>query len=544
MEGMHGSRGRALLALVAVVAVVASTFVAVGAGAATAPATAATDCSVTSRSSKLVVATDRGAVRGARADGVRSWKGIPYAAAPIGKRRWRAPAPHACWTNVRAAKEFGSPCPQVDSTSGAVVGKEDCLTLNVWRPDAGTKRRPVMVFIHGGGHSGGSTSQVNSGVTLYDGTTMAKKGDAVVVTVEYRLGALGWLAADALKKGKTPPGNYGLLDEIAALKWVKANIARFGGDPARVLVFGESAGAVDTCLLLTSPKAKGLFNRAGIESGACVAADPTDALRSATTFVEASGCQSAKKVAKCLRALPTETVLRTAPPTDTGPASLGKPKYGPYVDGRILPAPPLERIASGKASHLPVIVGSNEDETAIFVRDVQTADEYATNLANSVGQAATQRILEVYPVTDYESPLAAMIAVTTDATFTCSARNTVRALVEGQTQPVFRYYYTHTAETGPLRFLGAFHGAELFYVFGQLGTNNATPSAAEQELSDTMIGYWSRFAATGDPNGGGAPEWPAAKKGADPFLQLDTPPAAGDGVRTAQCDLWSTLRGS
>jgi para-nitrobenzyl esterase len=540
---MHGSRGRALLVpIVAAVAVVLSSLTVVGGGAA--PAGAASECSVPTRKNKLVVATDRGAVKGVRADGVRSWKGIPYAAPPVGKRRWAAPAPHACWSNVRAAGTYGSPCPQADSTTGAITGKEDCLTLNVWRRDSDSKKRPVMVFIHGGAHSGGSTSQVISGVTLYDGANLAKTGNAVVVTFEYRLGALGWLAADALEQGTTPPGNYGLLDEIAALKWVKANIARFGGDPGRVLVFGESAGAVDTCLLLTIPKAKGLFNRAAIESGACIAADATDALRSATTFVETSGCRTAKNVAKCLRALPMETVLGNAPPATASLTSLGKPLYGPYVDGKLVPAPPLDRIAAGKARHMPVIVGSNEDETATYVRDVQSADEYATNIANAVGANVTQQILEVYPLSDYESPLAAMIAVTSDATFTCSTRDIVRALVEGQSDPVYRYYYTHSNETGPLRFLGAFHGAELFYVFGQLDTTNATPSAAERQLSTTMIGYWSRFAATGDPNGGGAPQWPAAKKGADPYLELDTQPVAGDGVRTAQCDLWSKLRGS
>ena len=501
-------------------------------------------CTPTGRSVGLVVVTDRGAVRGTSAAGVRSWRGIPYAAPPVGKRRWQAPVPHACWEGVRKAVAFGAPCPQVDSFAGTVLGKEDCLTLNVWRPDASATSRPVMVFIHGGAHSGGSTSQLTSGVTLYDGANLAKKGNAVVVTIEYRLGALGWLAAAALKQGNTPPGNYGLLDEIAALRWVKSNIAKFGGDPKRVLAFGESAGAVDTCLLLTSPKAKGLFTRAGIESGACVTGDTTDALRSATSFVEASGCQSVKNVANCLRALPVDTVLRTAPPTSVDVSSLGNPKYGPYVDGKVLPAPPLERIADGKARQMPVIVGSNEDETAIFARGVQTADEYATNLANSAGQVVAQRILEVYPVADYASPLAATIAVTSDATFTCSARNTVRALVEGQSEPVYRYYYTHTVETGPLRFLGAFHGAELFFVFGHIDTTNATPSTAERQLSDAMIGYWSRFAAEGNPNGGGAPEWPTAKKGSDPYLQLDTTPKAGDGVRTAQCDLWRSLRGS
>ena len=494
--------------------------------------------------SKVVVDTDRGAVKGAAGDGVRAWKGIPYAAPPVGERRWQPPAPHACWSGVLATKEFGAPCPQADPIAGTIIGEEDCLTLNVWRPDTASAPLPVMVFIHGGAHSGGSTSQVTSGVRLYDGASLAKKGDAVVVTVEYRLGALGWLAADVLQQGKTPPGNYGLLDEIAALRWVKSNIARFGGDPERVLLFGESAGAVDTCLLLTSPKATGLFTRAGIESGACVAGDTTNAQRVATNFIEGSGCQSAKDIATCLRALPFEKVLRTEPPTSINVALLGSPTYGPYVDGNVLPAAPLERISGGRARQVPVIVGSNEDETAIFVRGVQTADDYTTSLANFVGQSLARRILEVYPVTDYASPLAAMIAVTSDATFTCSARNTVRALQEGQSKPVYRYYYTHTVETGPLRLLGAFHGAELFFVFGHIDTNNATPSAAERELSDTMTGYWSRFAATGNPNGGRAPEWPAAKQGTDPYLQLDTTPNAGDGVRTAQCDLWNSLRRS
>jgi para-nitrobenzyl esterase len=399
-----------------------------------------------------------------------------------------------------------------------------------------------MVFLHGGGHVQGSTSQVTAGVTLYDGATLAGKGKAVVVTLEYRLGQLGWLAADALREGGRPPGNYGLLDEIAALEWVKANIARFGGDPDRVLLFGESAGAVDTCLLVSSPRARGLFSRALIESGGCVAADPTDARRSATDFVQSTGCASSSTVAACLRALPVTTVLGAAPGA-VALTSLGRPKYGPYVDGRILPSAPLDRIRAGEANQVPVVVGSNEDETALFVGDVPTAAAYGSALTHAVGRHVAQQILAEYPVTEFPSPRAALVAATTDAMFTCPTGDAERAFVAGQRKPVYRYFYTHAPETGPLRFVGAFHGAELFSVFGHLDTNEATPTASEQQLSDTVIGYWSRFAATGDPNGGGAPQWPASTRGSDRYLQVDTALKAGAGVRTAQCRFWAHLRG-
>jgi para-nitrobenzyl esterase len=490
--------------------------------------------------SNLVVMTDRGAVRGTLVRGVRSWKGIPYAAPPVGELRWRAPSQHECWDEVRNAQAFGAPCPQLDGD--VVVGTEDCLTLNVWGPIGRSRPRAVMVFIHGGGHAQGSTSQVTSGVPLYDGAALAAEGDVVVVTLEYRLGALGWLADAALGTSAKAAGNYGLLDQMAALRWVQRNIRNFGGDPTRVLVYGESAGAVDTCLLIASPLASGLYSRALMESGACVAADETTAKRAAADFQEAAGCGGVPKVAECLRALPVDTVVRTLPGT-VDLTSLGRPRYGPYVDGRVLPGVPLDVIRTGKGNHVPVIVGSNEDETALFVRDVPNADAYATALANSVGPAVTQQILAQYPVSAYDSPLAAMIAATTDPRFTCTARTTVRALLEGQKEPVHRYYFTHTMAGGPLRLLGAFHGAELFFGFGHVDTPAYTPTAEEERLSDAMIGYWSRFAATGNPNAGDAPEWPPAEPGADPYLDLGTQTHAADGVRTAQCDFWDGLTG-
>ena len=525
--------------IVFVVAALAAPIVAIpGAGIAGAASTA--KCSSNTKTSKLVVKTDRGAVRGATANGTRSWKGVPFAAPPVGKLRWRPPAEHKCWKNVVDAKEFGAPCPQLEDDKA--IGNEDCLTLNVWRPDAGTKPRAVMVFVHGGGHVQGSTSQVTNGVTLYDGTTLATKGNVVVVTVEYRLGALGWLADDALGTSKKPSGNYGLLDQMAALRWVRTNISKFGGDPKRVLVFGESAGAVDTCLLIASPLATDLYSRALMESGACVAADATTAKRAAVNFQNAAGCSNGPKIAKCLRALPVDAVLHTLS-SGVNLTTIGRPLYGPYVDGRVLTGVPLDLIRGGRGNHVPTIVGSNEDESALLVGDVQTADGYATALADSVGPALTQRILAAYPVDQYESPRAALIAATTDPRFTCTARNTVRALLEGQSEAVYRYYFTHTMASGPLALLGAFHGAELFFVFGNMKTPTYTPTADEVALSDAMIGYWSRFAATGNPNGGGAPEWPPAQAGADPYLKLDTTITAADGVRTAQCDFWASLTG-
>jgi len=400
----------------------------------------------------------------------------------------------------------------------------------------------VMVFVHGGGHVQGSTSQVTSGVTLYDGAHLAATGNVVVVTVQYRLGALGWLADNALGTAKQPAGNYGLLDQMAALRWVQTNIAEFGGDPKRVLVFGESAGAVDTCLLVASPLAHGLFSRALIESGACVASDSTTAQQAAAKFQDAAGCANASDVAACLRALPVDTVLHTVPST-VNLATIGRPLYGPYVDGRVLPGVPLELLADGKGNHVPVVVGSNKDESALFLRGTTTADAYTTQITDMAGPALAQRIFAEYPIDQYGTPRAALIAATTDPRFTCTARKTVRALVQGQTDPVYRYYYTHVFAGGPLAALGAFHGAELFFVFGNLATPTHQPTAEETALSDTMIGYWSRFAATGNPNGGGAPQWPRAAAGTDPYQALDVTITSADGVRTAQCDFWDSLTG-
>ena len=275
-----------------------------------------------------------------------------------------------------------------------------------------------------------------------------------------------------------------------------------------------------------------------MESGACGASDTATAQRTASDFAQAAGC-TGSDVATCLRALPASTVVQTLPGV-VDLSSLGRPRYGPYVDGRVLPDDPITRIESGKANRVPMIVGSNADETAIFVRNVQTPEEYRAAVT-AMAPAAAAQILAQYPVESYASGRAAMIAVTTDALFTCNARRTVRAALAGQGQPVYRYFFTHTMAGGALRTLGAFHGLDLFFVFDHLDTTGYTPTADEQALAIAMMHAWAKFAATGDPNGTGAPAWPRAKAGADPFVQLDTPTASGDGVRTQQCDFWDSL---
>ena len=290
----------------AVVALVVTASVAAVGPAAAARATPRANsarCTSATKPSGATVVTDRGAVRGTAAAGVTDWLDIPFAAPPVGPLRWAAPELPACWRGVRSTQAFGPPCPQLDN--GTVIGSEDCLSLNVWKPAnaKATAPRAVMVFVHGGGNQQGSASNVVSGVTLYDGANLARTGDVVVVTVQYRVGALGYLASPSLASGTQPAGNYGLLDQVAALQWVQGNIGAFGGDPKRVLLFGESAGAVDTCMLVASPLARGLFSRALMESGACGASDTATSERVASDFAQAAGCTGAD-VAACLRALP------------------------------------------------------------------------------------------------------------------------------------------------------------------------------------------------------------------------------------------------
>jgi para-nitrobenzyl esterase len=398
-----------------------------------------------------------------------------------------APAP--TWSAPRAAVAFGPACPQYGD-DGAVFGSEDCLTLNVWTPrDAPVdgRARPVLFFIHGGGHELGSSDVLAGDSPVYDGRVLAAEHDTVVVTINYRLGPLGFLAHPALtlEGGAAASGNYGSLDQLAALRWVRDNIAAFGGDPGRVTVFGQSAGSVSACRLVASPLAAGLLRRAVLMSGACVAAP--------RALIAARG--------------------HNAVPVIVGTTSA--------ENGR----------------NAPRIATAEDDEAA--VRD------YVRRRALPAGVA--DRVLQQYPASDYPAPRDAYVALTSDVKFVCQARMDARAFAAAQAAPVYHYWFDHVPDNGgaQARAFGAFHGIELPYLFGVLdiglGAWRYRPGPGDRAVAAAMQGYWARFAAAGSPSAGEAVNWPPFTRDTEAYLALGAPVATGTALRAAQCDFWDSL---
>ena len=482
-----------------------------------------------------VVATTEGAFTGTTEGTTRVFRGIPFAAPPTGALRFRPPAAPPRFDGLRDATRFGDPCPQFDTDTGAYFGDEDCLTLNVWTPAESGPARPVLFFVHGGGNSSGSATK-----PLYDGQYLAGKNGAVVVTIHYRLNVLGWLAHPGLDResARGTSGNWGTRDQIAALAWVRRNIGAFGGDPNRVLLFGESAGAVNTCTLLAAPLAKGFFHRALMESGGCNQKPLSDAEETGLEVVQKAGCSAAADIPACLRGLSTEAIVSALPGVVS---TLQASTYGPAVDGFVLPVSPFDALTAGTHNHVPFVVGANADETALGAPAVPTEAAYAALVAEAYGLYAP-RVLRQYPASAYPSPQKAFIAVTTDSRFVCNARRIARAAAAGQSEPVYRYFFTKSLDTFPYSLGGAFHGLELSFVFGTLADTSGRPmSPAEKALSDAMQGYWSRFGASGIPDGPGAVAWPRYDPGLDTTLVLGDTIAPVNGIRTANCDFWESL---
>lgn len=477
--------------------------------------------------------TTSGPVRGVRGGGAVAFRGIPYAAPPVGPLRFRPPVAADGWAGVRDASSFGPICPQLDAQQ-RFVGAEACLALNVFAPPSPASPRPVLVFVHGGANYEGASS-----LDVYDGRPLASAFGAVVVTLNYRLGALGFLAHPALgaESARHVSGNYGLLDQIAALSWVKRNAASFGGDPSRVLLFGESAGGYDTCALLVSPLARGLFSRALIESGACASVPLADVEGFGQTIVQAAGCGGAGDIAACLRSRSAADVVSAVPGRAPVYASTGQ-LYGYSVDGWVVPEDPLEALRSGRHHRAPFAIGTNAHETARFTPAVLTPFDYQAQLFAQYGVALGTAVLARYPVFSYASPFRALVAVTSDARFICPARRVARAVAAGQAEPVFRYSFEHALDSTSLAAYGAYHGLELPFVFQTLDAfPGFSPSARERDLARAMGAAWVRFAESGDPAGGGL-AWPRYDAATDPYVRFDTPIGAGQGLRAPQCDFW------
>lgn len=483
-----------------------------------------------------------GAVSGQKVGTTWAYRGIPYAAPPTGERRWKAPEPASCLEGVLAATDFGPACKQLDA-NGDPTGSEDCLTINVWSPADATAESPVPVlfFIHGGGNTQGSSSNAVGNVELYDGQPLSELGHVAVVTINYRLGPFGWLSHPSFAPEGAPDhtGNYGALDQVFALGWVKENIAAFGGDPSRVMVFGESAGGQNTALMLTTPLAKGLFSSALIESGGFSAQTAAEALAAADDWAQKAGCDADPDPAGCMRKMTEDEVVALVPaPADVA----GKQgPFQPHVDGYLLEDLPFAVLAAGKHNHVPFVMGANENETGQTVPDMTEA-EYTAAVTVLFGALAPQ-VLAEYAVADFATPRDAYVALTSDVKFICSVRRSLRAAAAAQDEPVFRYHFTHVLDNGgPMaKKSGAFHGLELFFVFGHLDVAGYVASAEEKALSAAIGGYWSRFGGAGDPNGGGAVTWPVYDPVKDSYLRLDNMITAEEGVRTDKCDFWDGL---
>lgn len=451
-----------------------------------------------------VVGAPAGDMRGAVADGVHVFRGIPYARPPVGDLRWRPPSPAPSWPGVREATEFGAACPQPASPfADHAAVSEDCLFLNVWAPDQ-ARKAPVLVWIHGGSLVSGASSEA-----IYDGAGFARRG-VVLVSINYRLGALGWLAHPALS-AESPDnisGNYGLMDQIEALRWVRRNISAFGGDPDNVTIAGESAGALSVLYLMAAPEARGLFHRAIAQSAYMITqpalrdgswADWPDA---ETLGVSLAGALGAADPA-ALRAMSAEAIIEGTARTAWFP--LGN------VDGRLLPRQLVETFNRGEQAPVPVLAGYNEGEIRslrfLLPPEPATAAIYADEIRARYGDLA-DAFLARYPA---ETMSASMLATTRDAMYGwTSERLAARQTALGA--PAFLYYFDHgypAADEGGFR---AFHASEIPFVFG---TTDATPSwwppvprtAPERRLSDAMTSYWTTFARNGAPRAAGEAAW-------------------------------------
>ena len=490
----------------------------------------------------VTAATDAGVLRGLEGAGVRAFLGVPYAAPPTGDLRWRSPGPVEAWSGVRDATRIGSDCTQalgreaiLGGGGGLVVGSEDCLFVNVYGPAGEAARpKPVMVYLHGGAFTIGAGAN-------YDPGRLAVEQDRVVVTVNFRLGALGWLALPAFAaEGEGVGGNWGLMDQQAALRWVQANIAAFGGDPADVTLFAESAGAWSACYLMTSPGSVGLYSRVILQSGPCL--EPSslnaaaDQAEPGLRFAASLGCEAAE-VAACLRRTPAWRIARGA---STRSGINGPGSWGPVYGDALVPLRPPQAFAKGAFTRVPVIVGSNTDEGRLFAVEVRDRDRYGKETHWLYGDAGT-RVLERYPV-GAEGPAAAIARSFTDSRFSCPADSLRRLLARHV--PVYGYEFADREVPFLLPDwitgldMGAYHASELAYVFGTswIFTDTKRWTAGQRALSGRMMALWAGFGHDADFDA----RWPRVSEGGGPVVVFDP---AGDRVDATfhdrhQCDFW------
>ncbi len=514
-------------------------------------------CTTGSKRSGLIVRTQQGLLQGSPAaeqGPVRRFVGIRYAKPPLGDLRFAPPAALEPWSGTRDATEFGAACYQDDSESrfvwrrGPLRKSEDCLFLNVWTAaSSATDGLPVMVWFHGGSHTSGAAHD-----KIFDGQTLARQG-VVLVSVNYRLGAFGFLAhpAFAAESAQGAAGNYGLLDKLAALRWVQENIAAFGGDPNNVTIFGQSAGSMSVCALMASAQSRGLFHKAIGQSAACLSPprnpdEDSTGQSQALSLAQTLGIKgTGERAARALRDLSVEELQQAA--TASGWASGEKI----VVDGRVLTQPPWQTYAAGEQLAMPLLVGSmaNEGHELIPLQQGLSAAAFEARLQRNFGPLA-QPLLKLYAPEVAQSPALAQREMLMDQFLTGAMRSWARCNRDAgapsylyfmrRATPVFALYDPDNPSielaAGP-RSAGAYHSGDLAYVFGNTRLVGEHWEAADHALSETMVRYWTNFARSGDPNGDGLPHWPRYDD-AHATLVLDREIQVRSGVRAEKLNLF------
>ena len=498
------------------------------------------------------VDTTNGSIQGQDRGSSCAFLGVRFAAPPTGSLRWMRPRPAAAWAPATfSATVAPSSCAQLSAATGQPTGVEDCLMLNIWTPNPlPASGAPVIVWFHPGGFANASAN-----FAPQSGQNLAALTGAIVVAPNYRLGPFGFLRHTALASEDSAAGSYGLLDQRAALVWVRDHIAAFGGDPDNVTIAGQSAGAHSVSLHLVAPASSGLFHRAIMQSGYASFRLRTaaDARQQGDEFATALGCTGTDATAMlaCLRAKTQNQVLAARPPSQFEEFSeTGRTQWTPIVDGIEIPDQPRYLYERGAFSHVPVLLGANRDEGWTFVNRSfpagLTADQYDTAIETEFGLDGPA-ILARYPVADFASPKDALARLVGDAEYVCEA-NRVANLIEQTKTPVFLYSFEY--EVDPVVVDRVVHGLEVNFVFG----NNYGPplfapyvlGAADLALFRAMSGYWTRFSRTGNPNTDDPPvvHWPAFKhptgvgRGADKYLAFDVTVTEGRRQRATYCDFW------
>jgi para-nitrobenzyl esterase len=473
----------------------------------------------------IVVKTDAGSVSGLQQGSLRVYTGIPFAAPPTGDLRWRPPAPVQPWSGVKETKLYSTACPQPAAVDPTLNMSEDCLYLNVWTPaKSADEKLPVMVFFHGG-----AFGTIAGNMPLYNGTALAQKG-VIVVTTNYRVGALGFLAHPQLDN-ESPynvSGNYGLLDQIAALQWVQRNIGQFGGDPSRVTVFGESAGAASTLIHLVSPASTGLYRQAIVESGplwtngsiASIVDPKVKAEQWGEEYAKSLGYQGPDAIRQ-MRNVSSGDLVNATPWPSSSFWLVHTLRFKPVIDGWLIPDSPDTLYRLHRENPVPLIIGTNSDEGATLAADANmTVPEYKTLVQNRFGKDA-DTVLAKYPANSTAEVQIRLEQILTDYEFKDAAKFVAGSMADLNTS-TYLYRYSYVLPGQPY---GAFHGSEAVLLFKV----PKRPDPVTDSVSDNLVDLWTRFAKTGNPNGGMNVTWPKYTRDGGRYLDIGAVPIVKSG---------------